>query len=413
MSLKKIGVVLWLLVLMYGGFHIYQKIKTSNSIIDNEFAAIRAADHDGRAFVETPWVRLSNVKPFVLTERSGEKFDSRVLAGKPYIVSFFYTSCSTICRDLNRQIGVLVNRYKDSDLTFISLSVKTKVDTPEVLRAYAEEFNADPESWLMLTGQQFKINAIASQQLNTVVDGEHHTGDIFLIDRWGRYRDRFSWDDPREMKRFDEVVDEVLEETGPPIGKTIRTRNVMVSLPHEQRNRTSAPVSWLLDFQLTDQHNNDFYSRDLTGTVWVASMFFTRCGTVCPRQNAFLSKLQPEINGRKARLVSITTDPDFDRPAVLRTYAKNLSASDDWLFLTGDNNYIQRVGSEFLEVSAHGKHHSSLLTVVDRWGNVRANLDWQKEGTRQTLFDLIDKLNQEKVPVASFKIIRSDEIQDD
>ena len=210
MTIKKIGVVLWVLVLIYGCYFIYQRLNQPAVSPGEETAAVLPPDFDGRVLMDTPWKRLPHVKPFVLTERSGEEFDSRSLAGKPYVLSFFFTTCPTICPDLNRQIKVLSNRHKDTDVTFIGLTVDAKTDTPEVLREYASNFDADPEKWLMMTGQQFKIDQIATQQLNTFVQGDHHTGDIFLIDRWGRYRDRFSWNDAREMERFDQVLAEVL-----------------------------------------------------------------------------------------------------------------------------------------------------------------------------------------------------------
>ena len=408
MNIKKIGIVLWIGVLVYGSFYIYQRLnlKPVVRLDDSGMAAILDPDHDGRVFVDVPWKRLPQIEPFELTERSGEDFDSRSLAGKPYVLSFFFTNCPTICRDLNRQIGVLANRHKNTETTFIGMSVDTKNDTPEVLRAYAEDFNADPEKWLMLTGQQFKINELARQQLLTVVDGEHHTGDIFLVDRWGRFRDRFSWDDPREMKRFDSVLEEVLAETSPPLDKTVKTRNVAATFSHTKQNQPSAHP-WLRDFQLTDSRGKDFYSRDLTGQVWVGSFFFSRCGSVCPKQNAWLAKIQPELAGRKVKTVSITTDPDYDQPEILRPYARDLNATDDeWLFLTGDDNYIQRIGSEFLGIPVHGEHHSSLLAVVDRWGNVRGHMDWQAENGKEKLLNLVDQLNQETQPPAEFELIK-------
>ncbi len=400
MKFRSIGFVLWGLVLLYGCFFIYQRLSSRSADPGAETAAVLPPDYDGRVIVETPWKRLPQVKPFVLTERSGQEFDSRSLAGRPYVLSFFFTTCPTICRDLNRQIGVLANRFKESDVTFIGLSVDARTDTPEVLRAYASDFDADPERWLMMTTQQqFKITEIATQQLNTLVDEGHHTGDIFLIDRWGRFRDRFSWDNPEEMKRFGQVLQEVLAETEPPLDKVIATRNVHAGIPHQL-----LPVTWLRDFQLTDQQGELFFSRDLTGQAWVGSFFFTRCGTVCPQQNAWLAKLQPDIEGRGARLVSISTDPEFDRPDVLRPYARNLQASKDWKFLTGDEAYIQRIGSEFLGLPVHGEHHSSLLAIVDRWGNVRARINWQDPDADQLVLQWLDCLNQEGVPVVDFEV---------
>ncbi len=395
--IRHAGIVLWILVLVAGAIWIWQKSQVSS---DGELAGIPAPDHDGRAFVDLSWERLPRMQRFQMTERSGQPFDSAELAGQPFVVSFFFTNCPTICRDLNEQIRRLANEFRGTDLKFVSLSVDPENDTPERLRDYAEQFEADPDQWLMMTGQMYKVRTIGEKQFNVIVDGINHTGDLFLIDRWGRYRDRFTWDDSREMKRFTQVARELLAETRPPLGQSVTTRNVLASLPHSAGQR----VPWLYDFQLTDQDGDTFWSRDLTGRVWVASFFFTRCPEICPRQNRFLADLQAEIAGRQAALVSITTDPGHDLPNILRPYARNLGAGDHWTFLTGELNYIRRVGSEFLGIAAEGEHHSTLLVVVDRWGDVRGRVDWQQEGSREFLLDLIDRLNRETIPPGEFEI---------
>ena len=179
------------------------------------------------------------------------------------------------------------------------------------------------------------------------------------------------------------------------------------SLPHTPQNqKTNHP--WLRDFQLTDQNDKAFFSRDLTGNVWIGSFFFTRCGTVCPLQNAWLAEHQAELFGRNAKLVSISTDSEYDKPEVLRPYARELNAQDDWVFLTGDKTYIQRIGSEFLGLPTHGEHHSTLLAVVDRWGNVRGRIDWRKDGAKEKLLNLIDELNKEDRPVVDFEVVTSE-----
>ena len=104
MSLKNAGAILWVLVLLVVGVWIFTNIQRS---ADPGPAAEMRPDHDGRAFVDIAWKRLPHIPPFELTEKSGEVFDSRSLAGKPYVLSFFFTNCPTICRDLNRQIARL------------------------------------------------------------------------------------------------------------------------------------------------------------------------------------------------------------------------------------------------------------------------------------------------------------------
>jgi cytochrome oxidase Cu insertion factor (SCO1/SenC/PrrC family) len=403
--LRRVGTVLWILVIIVGVVWVYVKTRPAPVVVQFDPRTGLVTQSDGREFAGVTWKRLPQMKRFELTERSGSELESTTLNGKPYVISFFFGNCPTICRDLNRQIQRLNHEFAGTDLTFLSLSVDPDNDTPERLTQYAGEFDADSQQWLFLTGQLYKIREVGEKQFRVIVDGVNHTGDLFLIDRWGRYRDRFTWDDSREMKRFSQVAREVLDETEPPLDVVVSTRNIFASLPHDKPEL----VPWLHDFQLTDQDDQMFWSRDLTGRVWVASMFFSRCPGVCPRQNKFLADLQAEISGRNAELVSITTDPQNDDPATLRQYGKSIGAGPAWRFLTGDLTYIRRIGSEFLGIAGEGEHHSTILVVVDRWGSVRGRIDWRNEGASKVLLDLIDQLNKEQSPVLDFEVVTNSE----
>ena len=204
---------------------------------------------------------------------------------------------------------------------------------------------------------------------------------------------------PGEMKRFADVARQVLDEKSPPLEGVFRTRNVLAGMPHDQRGK----IPFLFDFHLTNQDNEPFFSRDLTGQTWIGSFFFSTCSAICPRQNKFLADLQPSLNNRNTSLVSITVQPQIDVPAKLRQYARQLNAGDDWIFCRGPLEYVQRIGSEYLGLPTEGEHHSSLLAVVDKWGNVRARISWQADGAKQTLLSLLDDLNAESTPPASFR----------
>ncbi len=396
--LRKTAIVLWSLVLVAVAWWLY-----TNRQLGPDAAVTQTGD-DGRVFRDVSWNHFPAIPPFRLIDQSDEAFDSASLSGRPYVVSFFFTSCPTICRDLNRQIKRLAEQFRHTELTFLSITVDPEKDRPGVLQDYADSFQADTVNWRFLTGQLFRVREIGEQRFGVVVDPATHTGDILLIDRWGRYRDRFTWDDPREMKRFADVARAVLAETQPPIDASFTTRNVLAGISHHQLPR---PPVWLDAFHLTDQNNQRLFSRDLTGTVWIASFFFTSCPGICPKQNAFLLSLQPALDERNVPLVSITTDPQTDEPRKLRQYARQLGAGSSWTFLTGPREYIARVGSEYLGLMAHGEHHSSMLVIVDRWSNVRARIDWQQIGARQMILEIVDQLRQETAPPADFQLIGS------
>lgn len=95
-------------------------------------------------------------------------------------------------------------------------------------------------------------------------------------------------------------------------------------------------------FRLIERSGRTVSAADLTGRIWVANFIYTRCTDTCPMQTARMAKLQeafaPE---RDVRFLSISVDPEYDTPAILRAYAKKFGAdAERWLFLTGDKGAI-------------------------------------------------------------------------
>ena len=393
-----IGIGLSGIFVLYGlnkSMNVGRSGSTGNSSSSNSTTEPR-----GAAMADVPWKHFPNVSNFEFTDQNGKVFNSEALAGKPYAVSFFFASCPTICKDLNRTIDRVNRQLRGEDITFVSISVDPENDTPEVLNRYAADFNAAPDRWAFLTGPAYRVSQLGEHQFRVVVNKDTHTDNILLVDRWGRYRDRFKWDDPFDMKRFVEVVKTVASETEPPIDQSFRTRNVLAGIaPPELK-----AVPWIRDFHLTERSGAKFHSGDMTGKVWIANFFFTTCPGICKRQNAYLSGLQDRLVNHPTTIVSITTDPKTDDVAKLGSYANEFGADRErWLFCTGNETLIRRVSSEFFGAHATGDHHSSMLFLVDRWGNVRGEFDWQDAQEEVELIKTIDALNAEKYPPARFQ----------
>ena len=292
---------------------------------------------------------------------------------------------------------------RGKDISFVSITVDAAEDTPEVLNRYAQDFEASPPDWVFLTGQPYRIDELGEQVFRVVVDKATHTDNILLIDRWGKYRDRFKWDDPYDMKRFVQVAQSLIDESEPPFGESIHTRNALAG--HEPSNWDTVP--WIREFFLRMSDGSKWSSRDLTGEVWIASFFFSTCPGICVEQNQYLAGLQTRLKDHPARIVSITTDPQHDTPQVLAQYARTLGANPDkwWFGTTGDEPLVKRVSGEFFGASAGSGHHSSELFVVDRWGNVRGRFDWQQASDEASMLALIDQLNDEQRPPAELKLV--------
>jgi protein SCO1 len=154
------------------------------------------------------------------------------------------------------------------------------------------------------------------------------------------------------------------------------------------------------DFILTNQNGAPVSAADLHGRVWVADIIFTRCPGPCARMSRQMKELQAELPADScARLVSLTTDPDFDTPPVLSAYAGRFGADTNrWVFLTGTRTQIGDLAIGSLKLSAVEKKlpdreaaddlfvHSTIFVVVDKQARLRGvfetggeGVDWQAE----------------------------------
>ena len=400
---KIVPLVLWLLVLACGGVVIYlANVGSDGEMVFLDASGQPASSQTGIAFSDVKWEYLQNIPPFQFTNQDNENFDSANVNGRPMVVSFFFATCPTICRDLNRQIQTLREQLNDSEMMFTTISVHPENDTPEILKRYAADFDATPDDWNFLTGEMYRVKQLGSQAFNVSVDRDTHTDNILLVDRWGRYRDRFKWDDPNDMKRFLKVAKDVLAEQQPPFGKIIHTRNVLAGVKPPEIDS----VPWIREFHLTDQNDQPFFSRQLIGQAWICNFFFVSCPGICVEQTQYIAGLQKRLKGHPAQIVSITTDPNHDNPQRLNEYARKMDADlESWTFLTGDETLIERTSAEYFKAYSSGGHHSTLLFVVDRWGNVRGEFDWREAAAEIQMVDLIDQLNEEKTPPAKFERI--------
>ena len=154
------------------------------------------------------------MREFTLTERSGEEVSSESLLGRPYIVSFFFTRCPSICMQQNRKLAELQDEIAVEDARLLAISVDPEYDTPEVLREYATRFDADPDQWLFLTGPLDYIRRIGSDLFQQPVNQQFHTERFALVDAEGDLDSIYSWNNPVHMKRLTQRIEALADEAG-------------------------------------------------------------------------------------------------------------------------------------------------------------------------------------------------------
>jgi protein SCO1/2 len=170
--------------------------------------------------------------------------------------------------------------------------------------------------------------------------------------------------------------------------------------PNQTTTTTTPPTSEvkyegppLTEFTLTDSVGSQFKSAELTGKVWVASFFFTRCAANCRALNMQIAQLQRDYGPRGLQVVSISCDPKYDTPKVLAEYAEMYNAQPDrWHFLTGDIGYIKRVSDDMFDLPLKEKYHEDQLVVVDGQGKVRGSFHVRQPEQFDRVKKLLDQL---------------------
>ncbi|HEU0038044.1 MAG TPA: SCO family protein [Verrucomicrobiae bacterium] len=170
----------------------------------------------------------------------------------------------------------------------------------------------------------------------------------------------------------------------------------VLSRVEPKRGRAAAPpvLGQVADFTLTNQSGQAVTLTNLLGQVWVADIIFTSCAGPCPRMTKQMKTLQDALPpASRARLVTLTTDPATDTPAVLKTYAARFGANPDrWLFLTGTKKEIAALAIGSLKLTAIEKKpeerenpqdlfiHSTIFVVVDKQARLRRVFESEGEG---------------------------------
>jgi protein SCO1/2 len=138
------------------------------------------------------------------------------------------------------------------------------------------------------------------------------------------------------------------------------------------------------DFALYDQDGQVVQSARFHGRQIMLNFIYTRCpvASMCPAATAKMmqtQKLARAAGVKNLELVSITLDPDYDTPGVLKEYAKARGIdTSNFSFLTGSDNAIKDLLTQFGVIAEFDggliKHTLSTL-LIDENGRIAHRAD--------------------------------------
>lgn len=140
---------------------------------------------------------------FSLPDLDGNEVTLSGTNGKVRLMYFFFANCPDVCPPTTFVLSQVQDQLQQeglfgSEVQFLSITFDPERDTPEVLKEYAERFEADPDGWEFLRGEEAATADLAKQFGSMVFkqDGEFgHANYIILIDKQGRVRDLINGND--------------------------------------------------------------------------------------------------------------------------------------------------------------------------------------------------------------------------
>jgi protein SCO1/2 len=166
------------------------------------------------------------------------------------------------------------------------------------------------------------------------------------------------------------------------------------------------PGAEIPDVKLVNQDGRQINTRQFRGRALLVTFVYTRCPQ--PDQCPLMSANFAQVNGalqsdpdlkKKAHLLSVTLDPEYDRPEVLRSYGAAYAGGkfDDWDFATGDPADVRRFAEFFglIYQRDNGQLIHSLRTAVvtpdGKLYKIYRGNEWKPEDVLRDLKDAAAK----------------------
>lgn len=149
-------------------------------------------------FQKSDLVEIGPVPAFELTDQNGKKISDKDYLGKVYVVEFFFSTCPTICPNMNQSMLQLQDAfYGNPNFGIASITIDPAHDTPAVLKGHSDLLGVKHYNWHFLTGDKEYIFNLANKgfnlyagENNKAAGGFEHSGLFALVDKEGKIRCR-------------------------------------------------------------------------------------------------------------------------------------------------------------------------------------------------------------------------------
>lgn len=166
---------------------------------------------------------ISTVQPFAFPDQDGKTITNQDIDGKVYVATFFFTTCTSVCPRLNKNLMPVYEEFKNEpNCLILSYTCDPSRDSVARLKWYADSvLKVDTKKWVFLTGDKDSLYAMARHSY-MIDDPKHstenletdflHTQLIALVNKQGDVVKIYDGLKPSEIKQMQTEIKKLLKE---------------------------------------------------------------------------------------------------------------------------------------------------------------------------------------------------------
>jgi protein SCO1/2 len=167
-----------------------------------------------------------------------------------------------------------------------------------------------------------------------------------------------------------------------------------VDNPFQECPEKDTTQHYIPEFAFTSQEGKTIGRAEMEGKITIVDFFFTSCPSICPVMSKEMERVNDMFRDEpQVQIMSISIDPEYDTPAVLKEYAEEHQAiPGKWHFLSGpktETYQLARCGFVIPTIDGNGVPddfvHTDKFILVDELGRIRGYYS----GTNREEVDLL------------------------
>lgn len=158
---------------------------------------------------------IGGIPNFEFVDSEGRDVGLSTLKGKVWVADFIFTTCTMACPIMTGNMNIIHKKYKkNDDLRLVSISVYPEYDTPEVLKKYASQYEANTDTWHFLTGNESTVKEVIKDgfKIGDYEDIIFHSEKFALVDRNGMIRAYYNGMKSEDMKKLKKDINSLLKQ---------------------------------------------------------------------------------------------------------------------------------------------------------------------------------------------------------